>query len=70
MDEIAGLIGCQPDLWALWMSNWTLASQVTFGPAVPSQYRLKGPGKWDGAAQAIADACRVHSPKSIISKTW
>ncbi|KAI8911835.1 flavin monooxygenase-like protein [Gorgonomyces haynaldii] len=56
MDYLASMIGCEPDLWKLWKTNWNLATQVTFGPMVAFQYRLFGPGKWDGAEQAINDA--------------
>ncbi|KAF3835058.1 hypothetical protein F7725_027616 [Dissostichus mawsoni] len=30
-----------------------LGLKVLFGPGTPYQYRLKGPGKWAGARQAI-----------------
>ena len=68
MDMIASLVGCQPDLWALWMSNWSLAAAVTFGPTVPSQYRLRGPGSWKDAEITILEACKGYDFQSLFSK--
>jgi dimethylaniline monooxygenase (N-oxide forming) len=53
MDMIASKIGCLPDLGSLWLNDWKLASQLSFGPILPSQYRLSGPGTWAGARKAI-----------------
>jgi dimethylaniline monooxygenase (N-oxide forming) len=65
MDMLAKEIGCLPDVMRLWMKDWILASQVTFGPAVPSQYRLSGPGSWEGASMAIAEACKGYDFRQI-----
>lgn len=65
MDMMAHKVGCAPDLTLLWLRDWVLAAQVTFGPAVPPQYRLSGPGAWDGAREAIATACRGHDFRSL-----
>ncbi|XP_052056563.1 flavin-containing monooxygenase 5-like [Apodemus sylvaticus] len=53
MDEIASLAGVKPNLLLLFLSDPTLAMEVFFGPCTPYQYRLQGPGKWDGARKAI-----------------
>lgn len=53
MDEIASLAGVKPNLLLLFLSDPTLAMEVFFGPCTPYQYRLQGPGKWDGARRAI-----------------
>ena len=53
MDEIAELIGAKPDLWQLGKGDWGLALRCFFGPCLPAQYRLQGPGAWDGAPAAI-----------------
>ncbi|KAH6565051.1 hypothetical protein BASA50_009942 [Batrachochytrium salamandrivorans] len=58
MEELAKQIGCGPNLAGLWMTDWRLAVLIVFGPVVASQYRLNGPGKWDGAEKAIKYACR------------
>uniref|UniRef100_A0A8C6RXJ7 Flavin-containing monooxygenase n=1 Tax=Nannospalax galili TaxID=1026970 RepID=A0A8C6RXJ7_NANGA len=53
MDEIATLVGVKPNLFFLFLSDPKLAMEVFFGPCTPYQYRLQGPGKWDGARRAI-----------------
>jgi dimethylaniline monooxygenase (N-oxide forming) len=53
MDEIATLMGVKPNLLLLFLSDPKLAAEVFFGPCTPYQYRLQGPGKWDGARKAI-----------------
>ncbi|XP_004646113.1 dimethylaniline monooxygenase [N-oxide-forming] 5-like [Octodon degus] len=53
MDEIAALVGVKPNLLFLFFSDPKLAIEVFFGPCTPYQYRLQGPGKWDGARKAI-----------------
>nr|KAG5706617.1 hypothetical protein BaRGS_005687 [Batillaria attramentaria] len=53
MDELAELNGCKPDIVELFKKDLRLAMHVLTGPCTPYQYRLVGPGKWDGAADAI-----------------
>ncbi|XP_025043403.2 flavin-containing monooxygenase 5-like [Pelodiscus sinensis] len=53
MDEVACLAGVQPKLLSLFLTDPKLAMEVFFGPCTPYQYRLRGPGKWDGARNAI-----------------
>ena len=53
MDEIAELIGAKPNLWQLGKRDWGLALRCFFGPCLPAQYRLQGPGAWHGASSAI-----------------
>ncbi|KAJ3019731.1 Cyclopentanone 1,2-monooxygenase (CPMO) [Thoreauomyces humboldtii] len=61
MDELASKIGCKPDVWQMIrQGELGLASKVLFGPAIPAQFRLQGPGKWEGAAHAINDACSAY----------
>ena len=55
-DEIAELVGCKPDLWRLFCSDPGLALRCFFGPCTPAQFRLMGPGAWEGAKKAIEDA--------------
>ncbi|KAK7094774.1 flavin-containing monooxygenase 5-like [Littorina saxatilis] len=63
MDELAKLNGCKPDIVALFKKDPTLALQVFFGPCTPYQYRLTGPGQWQGARQAILTTMdRVRFP--------
>uniref|UniRef100_A0A3B4AHK0 Flavin-containing monooxygenase n=1 Tax=Periophthalmus magnuspinnatus TaxID=409849 RepID=A0A3B4AHK0_9GOBI len=53
MDEIAKQFGAYPNFLKLLVTDPTLWFKVLFGPASPYQYRLRGPGKWAGARQAI-----------------
>nr|XP_056723418.1 flavin-containing monooxygenase 1-like [Euleptes europaea] len=53
MDQLACSIGIKPSVPALLLSDPKLAMKIFFGPCSPYQYRLVGPGKWDGARDAI-----------------
>ncbi|XP_074076977.1 flavin-containing monooxygenase 5-like [Macrotis lagotis] len=53
MDEIASEIKVKPNLLSLFLRDPKLAFEVFFGPCTPYQYRLQGPGKWNGARRAI-----------------
>ncbi|KAM8890206.1 flavin-containing monooxygenase 5-like isoform 1-T2 [Synchiropus picturatus] len=53
MDELAGDIGARPSLPWLFFTDYQLFKRVLWGPVTSYQYRLMGPGKWDGARRAI-----------------
>ncbi|NWV16331.1 FMO5 monooxygenase, partial [Origma solitaria] len=53
MDELACQLGVKPNLLTLFLTDPKLAMEVTFGPCTPYQYRLRGPGAWEGAREAI-----------------
>ncbi|XP_041791033.1 flavin-containing monooxygenase 5-like [Chelmon rostratus] len=53
MDEIAQLVGVRPSFAKLLLTDPRLGLNVMLGPCTPYQYRLRGPGKWAGARQAI-----------------
>lgn len=53
MDDIAACIGAKPSIPRLFLKDPRLAWEVFFGPCTPYQYRLMGPGQWDGARNAI-----------------
>ncbi|KFQ40943.1 Dimethylaniline monooxygenase [N-oxide-forming] 1, partial [Mesitornis unicolor] len=53
MDELASFIGAKPSMLRLLCRDPWLALTVFFGPCSPYQYRLGGPGRWEGARQAI-----------------
>uniref|UniRef100_A0A8P4GFA4 Flavin-containing monooxygenase n=1 Tax=Dicentrarchus labrax TaxID=13489 RepID=A0A8P4GFA4_DICLA len=53
MDEIAELVGVRPNISRLLLTDPRLGLKVMFGPCTPYQYRLRGPGKWAGAREAI-----------------
>ncbi|XP_067085703.1 flavin-containing monooxygenase 5-like [Osmerus mordax] len=53
MDEISSQVGVRPSLLKLLLTDPRLGLEVLLGPVTPYQYRLTGPGKWDGARKAI-----------------
>uniref|UniRef100_A0A6G1SJ72 Flavin-containing monooxygenase n=1 Tax=Aceria tosichella TaxID=561515 RepID=A0A6G1SJ72_9ACAR len=53
MDTIATLAGVMPNLTKLFFKDHALWKQLMFGPRVPYQYRLTGPGYWPEARQTI-----------------
>ncbi|XP_006147859.1 putative dimethylaniline monooxygenase [N-oxide-forming] 6 isoform X2 [Tupaia chinensis] len=53
MDELGSFIGAKPSVLWLLLTDPRLAMEVYFGPCSPYQFRLMGPGKWDGARNAI-----------------
>ncbi|XP_075895502.1 flavin-containing monooxygenase 5-like [Nelusetta ayraudi] len=53
MDDLAGEIGVRPSLTWLFFTDYPLFQRVLWGPVTAYQYRLMGPGKWDGARRAI-----------------
>ncbi|KAM6415107.1 flavin-containing monooxygenase 5-like [Rhynochetos jubatus] len=53
MDELACQVGVKPNLLTLFLTDPKLALEVAFGPCTPYQYRLRGPGEWEGAREAI-----------------
>ncbi|XP_075566289.1 flavin-containing monooxygenase 5-like isoform X2 [Pelecanus crispus] len=53
MDELACQVGVKPNLLTLFLTDPKLALEVAFGPCTPYQFRLRGPGKWAGAREAI-----------------
>ena len=55
MDDIASLVGVKPNLWKVFFQDPMLAIKLFFGPCVPAQYRLMGPGAWSGAKQVIEE---------------
>ncbi|XP_019601297.2 flavin-containing monooxygenase 2 [Rhinolophus sinicus] len=53
LDELAVEIGAKPDLLSLVLKDPKLAMKLYFGPCNSYQYRLVGPGQWEGAMNAI-----------------
>lgn len=53
LDELAEEIGAKPDLLSLLFKDPKLAVKLYFGPCNSYQYRLVGPGRWEGAKSAI-----------------
>ncbi|XP_045694700.1 dimethylaniline monooxygenase [N-oxide-forming] 1-like [Phyllostomus hastatus] len=53
VDELLTYIDAKPNLFSLLLTDPCLALAVFFGPCTPYQFRLTGPGKWEGARNAI-----------------
>ncbi|ROL55563.1 Dimethylaniline monooxygenase [N-oxide-forming] 5 [Anabarilius grahami] len=53
MDELAKQVGVRPSILKLLLTDPKLALNIIFGPCTPYQFRLHGPGQWEGARQAI-----------------
>ncbi|KAM6921150.1 flavin-containing monooxygenase 5-like [Xenentodon cancila] len=53
MDDLAKDIGVRPSLLWLFFTDFPLFKRIFWGPVTAYQYRLRGPGKWDGARKAI-----------------
>ncbi len=63
MDELAKQVGVRPSILKLLVTDPRLALNVIFGPCTPYQFRLHGPGRWEGARQAILTQWdRVNKP--------
>ncbi|XP_007525262.1 flavin-containing monooxygenase 1 [Erinaceus europaeus] len=53
IDELLTSINAKPNLFSLLLTDPHLAWAIFFGPCSPYQFRLTGPGKWEGARNAI-----------------
>ncbi|KAK7133346.1 hypothetical protein R3I94_015274 [Phoxinus phoxinus] len=62
MDELAKQVGVHPSILKLLLTDPRLALNIIFGPCTPYQFRLHGPGQWEGARQVILTRDRVTEP--------
>ncbi|XP_075342290.1 flavin-containing monooxygenase 5-like [Odontesthes bonariensis] len=63
MDDLAKEIKVQPSLLWLFLTDYPLFKRVFWGPLTAYQYRLMGPGKWEGARKAIfTQLDRIYEP--------
>ncbi|KAM6219307.1 flavin-containing monooxygenase 1 isoform 2-T2 [Rhynchocyon petersi] len=53
IDELLANIDAKPNLLSMLLTDPRLALTIFFGPCSPYQFRLTGPGKWEGARNAI-----------------
>ncbi|XP_019503397.1 PREDICTED: dimethylaniline monooxygenase [N-oxide-forming] 1 [Hipposideros armiger] len=53
IDELLTSINAKPNLLSMFLTDPRLALTIFFGPCTPYQFRLTGPGRWDGARNAI-----------------
>ncbi|XP_076873345.1 flavin-containing monooxygenase 5-like isoform X2 [Brachyhypopomus gauderio] len=52
-DSLAKEVGVCPNILRLLLTVPAIGLRVLFGPFTPYQFRLSGPGRWEGARQAI-----------------
>ncbi|XP_071820461.1 flavin-containing monooxygenase 5-like [Apostichopus japonicus] len=63
MDEVADEIGVKPNFWKMFFQDPKFWYTNVFGVHLPYQYRLEGPGAWEGAREAIETVWdRVEMP--------
>ena len=55
LDELASQFGVKPNIWKYLLTDPVLFYHLLFGPCVPYQWRLTGPGAWKGARKAIVE---------------
>ena len=53
MDDLAGLIGCMPPFWTLFLLRPRLWLRVVYGATQATQFRLRGPGGKPALAREI-----------------
>ncbi|XP_069136296.1 flavin-containing monooxygenase 5-like [Argopecten irradians] len=61
MDDVASQFGAKPNLCRMLYEDPYLAINCIFGPCLPAQYRIEGPGKWNGAKSSILNAMGRYS---------
>uniref|UniRef100_A0A8D0H6Q9 Flavin-containing monooxygenase n=1 Tax=Sphenodon punctatus TaxID=8508 RepID=A0A8D0H6Q9_SPHPU len=69
LDELSDGSGAKPEIIPLLLKDPQLALTIFFGPCSPFQFRLKGPGKWAGARNAILTQ-RDHSLVASLLKIF
>ncbi|KAF9427554.1 Cyclopentanone 1,2-monooxygenase (CPMO) [Entomortierella beljakovae] len=76
-DKVAKLIGCYPSFWKLvehfgLIEGYHLWSEVIFGPAYPTHYRLVGPHAWvgDGETSVSDNAKKNQAGEAARQATW
>lgn len=53
IDDLLTSINAKPNLFSMLLTDPRLALTIFFGPFTPYQFRLTGPGRWEGARDAI-----------------
>ena len=66
MDDLAGIIGCQPPLWRYFFTHPKLWRHIVYGPAQATQFRLRGPGKKVALAQGILHKLPISKLNHIV----
>ena len=66
MDDLAGIIGCQPPLWRYFFTRPKLWLHLVYGPAQATQFRLRGPGRKVALARDILRKLPVSKLNHIV----
>ncbi|NER79139.1 MAG: NAD(P)-binding domain-containing protein [Leptolyngbya sp. SIO1D8] len=53
MDDMAGLIGCEPPLWQYFVLHPRIWLRMVYGATQATQFRLQGPGSKESLAQEL-----------------
>ena len=70
LDELAEQFGARPRMFKYFFTDFRLWWELMFGPCYPYQWRLDGPGRWEGARRAILEGQkRIDSAFSRPAKT-
>jgi dimethylaniline monooxygenase (N-oxide forming) len=66
MDDMAGLIGCEPPLWEYFFSDPRIWLRMVYGAMQSTQFRLRGPGNKESLARELLMKLPVSKPTHIV----
>ncbi|MDJ0634862.1 MAG: NAD(P)-binding domain-containing protein [Xenococcaceae cyanobacterium MO_188.B29] len=66
MDDMAGLIGCEPPLWKYFFLHPRIWLRMVYGATQATQFRLRGPGHKKSLAQKLLMKLPVSKPTHIV----
>ncbi|MDJ0743089.1 MAG: NAD(P)-binding domain-containing protein [Xenococcaceae cyanobacterium MO_167.B27] len=66
MDDMAGLIGCEPPLWKYFFLHPRIWLRMVYGATQATQFRLRGPGNKKSLAQKLLMKLPVSKPTHIV----
>ena len=66
IDDMAGLIGCEPPLWKYFFLHPRIWLRMVYGATQATQFRLQGPGCKESLAQELLMKLPVSKPTHIV----
>lgn len=66
MDDLAGLIGCEPPLWAYFFLHFRIWLRLVYGATQATQFRLQGPGSKEALAKELLRKLPVSKPTHAV----
>ena len=66
IDDMAGLIGCEPPLWKYFFLHPRIWLRMVYGATQATQFRLQGPGSKESEAQKLMMKLPVSKPTHIV----